>query len=29
VHESRKLEVTSLGKAMFVKMTGVEALFGG
>jgi hypothetical protein len=29
VHESRKLEVTPLGKAMFVKMIGVEAaLFG-
>jgi DNA-binding transcriptional ArsR family regulator len=25
VHESRKLEVTPLGKAMFVKMIGVEA----
>jgi hypothetical protein len=29
VPESRKLEVTSLGRAMFVKMIGVEAaLFG-
>jgi hypothetical protein len=30
VRDSRKLEVTSLGRAMFVKMIGVEAaLFGG